>query len=188
MVSFLQDWQKFKGWAVLSFFLDCPEKQAYIKGLAKQLKISPRTANVYLELYHSASLLEKEKVANAVFFRLGDNALTKQLKVFFSVAKIFESGFIGIIAEEMRFNTLALFGSYAKGINDSNSDLDLFIISDGKKLPQKASDALKKAFPAELNAVIVPLPKWRQMLKEENGFAKSVLRNHIILAGSELIG
>ncbi len=188
MAYFLRDWQKFRGWAVLSFFLERPEKQAHINGLAKQLKISPRTANVYLELYHSTGLLEKEKLANAVFFRLRDNVLSRQTKVFFSVAKIFESGFIEIAAKEMRFNTIALFGSYAKGTNDSNSDIDLLIISDVRKLPQKAYDALKKTFSAEINAIAMPLPQWRQKLKEENCFAKSVLKNHIILAGSELIG
>ncbi len=188
MVSFLQDWQKFRGWAVLSFFLEYPEKQTHINGLAKQLKISPRTANIYLKLYHSAGLLEKEKAANAVFFRLKDNALSRQIKAFFSVAKIFESGFIEIAAKEMRFNTIALFGSYAKGTNDSNSDIDLLIISNERKLPQKAHDALKKVFTGEINAIAMPLPQWRQKLKEKNGFAESVLKNHIILAGSELVG
>ena len=187
MKSFLLEWQRFKGWTVLSFFLENPEKQIHIKGMAKQLGISPRTADVFLQLYCSSGLLVKEKMANAIFFRFGSNALVRQLKIFFSTAKIFESGFTEAIAKEMHFNSIALFGSYAKGTNDSNSDIDLLIIANEQKMPQKSLEALKKSFPAEINAIIMPLAKWRQKVKEENGFAKSVLRSHIILAGSELI-
>ncbi|MDE1828680.1 MAG: hypothetical protein KGH65_05975, partial [Candidatus Micrarchaeota archaeon] len=57
----IKEWDKFKGWSVLEFFLTNYSK-IHLKGLARKLGISPRTAQIYLGLYEKEGILQSERV------------------------------------------------------------------------------------------------------------------------------
>lgn len=88
----LSEWRKFRGWAVLEFFLSQPSAQVHIKQLARELDISPQTANYYLRLYEAEGLLVSEPVGNLVRFRL-DNSLplARELKRSYACMLLHES-------------------------------------------------------------------------------------------------
>ncbi len=55
----------------------------------------------------------------------------RQLKTYFTMSRIFESGFLDFLEEKFRHpEAIVLFGSSAKGLDTEKSDLDVFVLSD----------------------------------------------------------
>ena len=187
MKSLLSEWGKFKGWRVLSFFLERPEDAIHIKGLSKELGIGPGTANLYLNLYLKEGLLKREKSANAMFFRLAESPLTLNLKKTSTLLKLNNCRFVENVLKEISCTGIALYGSHATGLNDGKSDLDVLIISREKKLPANAIKKLEDEFGKEANATIISLSEWRSKIRRKEGFSKSILEKHIVLYGSDLV-
>lgn len=178
------DWQKFKGWKVLEFFLENDEK-IHVNGLAKRLKISPGTAQLYLTEYEKQGILEKEKIANIVAYSLKDSALSRELKKTFFISKI------SVLIEEFLkenpgISKLALFGSHAKGTFDKKSDIDLLAISQDKKLELGALKKMEKNLEKEAKIQAFTFAEWKGLLKKKDSFALAVVKNNVTLFGGQL--
>jgi hypothetical protein len=90
----LKQWASFAGWKVIQYFLDRPSARIHVNGLSRELAISPRTANVYLEMYAADGLLAKQRVANASMYSLkNEEPAVNRLKQFYSLATLGEAGF-----------------------------------------------------------------------------------------------
>jgi len=175
----IKEWNKFKGWTVLEFFLRNPTTEIHIKELARQLGIGPRTAETYLKKYAAEGLLKHRKSANAIFYSIvNDKPIVKRLKQFYAVAWLTEIGFVEAVRKENLETTLiVLYGTYASGDYDEKSDLDIILFSFNSKFPKDAVRLLDKN--ASIN--IFTLAKWRKVSKE---FRESVAKNHVVLYGS----
>lgn len=80
----------------------------------------------------------------------------------------------------------ALFGSYAKGTERKNSDIDLLIISDKEDTVHREISTLEMKYGKTVNPVIVTEKMFVKMLKEDKqNIAKEVLSNGIIFFGFE---
>jgi|SRR3989338_618963 len=176
----LSEWEKFRGWKVLEFFLKHPDTRIHLKGLSRKLKISPMTAGMYLGAYQKDKILEKEKIANADFYRLNNlHPLAKSLK---------RAYIISIICKYLpagdSISSVALFGSCAEGSYDEKSDADILIIV----AAEQKIDATKlmNASPLEVNMAVFTIPKWIEAKKRKTHFSEGVLGNHVILYGNEL--
>lgn len=180
----LYGWDRFRGWEVLKFFLAKGGK-THVKGIARALKISPATAQEYLKGYERQGILEKEKAANAINYRLKETPLTLELKRAYFVSLL--SGFI---AEYMKENPhtakLALYGSHAKGTYDAKSDIDLIAISQEKKPGLKAVQKLEEKTGKEAGIQVFTLAEWKRLLEKNDHFAFAVVRGGIMLAGEPL--
>lgn len=177
-------WGKFKGWAVLEFFLS-GSRRIHANGLARLLKISVSTAQTYLSNYEKQGILEKQRTANLVLYSLRETPLALELKKAFFLSEILP------FAEQFReqnpfLTTLALFGSHAKGTFDEKSDIDLIAISQEKKI---RLDSLKRAegkTGKETKIQLFSLPEWRSLVKKSDSFAIAVLKNNLLLFGAPL--
>ncbi|MCK4327058.1 MAG: nucleotidyltransferase domain-containing protein [Candidatus Diapherotrites archaeon] len=178
----LKQWEKFRGWKILEYFLESPTSQIYINKLSRQLGVSPQTANTYLEMYANDGILKKKKAANASFYSL-DNSLprVKKLKQFYSLALLNEVKFVEkTLKENPETKSIILYGSHVTGEYDEKSDLDILIISPNKKKPMKAIRSLKK----DVTLGVYSLAEWRKASKE---FKESVAKNHVVLYGTGLV-
>jgi len=122
-------------------FIEEPEREFYIRELAKMFKISPTTVSKYLKNYETKKILISKCSLNHLLFKANtDSAKFKQLKINHNLNSIHESGLIEYLIEE--FNqpeAIVLFGSYSRGENNKNSDIDILIIS-----PKKQNFSLEK--------------------------------------------
>ena len=116
----LDEWQKFKGWVVLEFFLS-RQKKIHLKGLAKELKISPRTAQVYLRLYEKGGVLEMEEVGNLKLYSLVDSPLTRELRRAYLMLKV-ATPIKAFANDNKSVTSIVLYGSSARGEYDSSSE------------------------------------------------------------------
>jgi len=178
-----EEWRKFKGWEVLEFFLRSG-KEIHVKGLAKELKISPQTANHYLKFYKKVGVLKEIKKGNLLLYSLLDNTLTRQLKVFYIVDIVFP--FILKFAEENKVTSVVLYGSHASGTYDRFSDIDLLVISQQKNLELVTLKNLERKTGKEVKIHVFTLGEWRNLKRKRDSFAQSVLSNYILIYGAEI--
>ncbi len=179
----IKEWKKFKGWIVIEYFLKT-SKEIHVKELARQLKISPQTANHYLKFYTKEKILKERKEGNLLLYSLADNCLTRQLKIFYILDILFE--FSRSFVKENNITSFILYGSHASGTYDENSDIDLLIISQQKKLNLNKVKALEKKMGKEVKIQVFSLGEWRNLKRKKDRFAQSVLLNHILLYGAKI--
>ena len=174
------------------------DKRITISALLRATKVSPQSGYRYIsELLLSGIIREK---------REGKKPTLRYLLPCFS-----ETGKLcfALIEENKRINFLEkhpelkgpfeqfsrelggqrialLFGSFARGAETRESDLDLFLI--GKKIDKKKIEELtERCFVTIKNPVSLRI--WREKdvvsaLKKEDAFLKQVEKEHILLAGS----
>ena len=120
---------------ILKHFIEEPEREFHIRELAKITKTAPTTATVYLEDFKKENLLEKSKSRNVILFKANlENPLFKEIKKHYNIINILKSGLLEYLNEQLNYpEAIILFGSYAKGENTKNSDIDLFILTESKK-------------------------------------------------------
>lgn len=179
----IEKWRKFKGWSVLEFFLK-EDRKIHLKGLAKEMKISPRTSQIYLHFYEKQGIVNKEKIGNMALYSLDTNPLTFQLKKFYFLAQIYPHT-KKFIEKNPGINTLALYGSHASGEYDKKSDIDLLVISQNKKLNLEQIKIIEAEFDKEVKIQIFSIGEWKGLTKKD-AFAFSILKNHIVLYGASL--
>ncbi len=70
-----------------------------------------------------------------------------------------------------------VFGSYAKGTMNENSDLDLIVITEDEDLVEKELKNIKKISPISLEIVYMTLDKFESELKLKNSKFYSIISN-----------
>ncbi len=73
---------------------------------------------------------------------------------------------------------VVIFGSYAKGTQKKDSDLDLFVV--GSYKPNEL-DKISKAYKIEINVKSYPGNVFKKALKKKDPFLEEIMQNHIIL-------
>lgn len=180
----LKEWRKFKGWEVLEFFLK-ENGKIHLKALSRKLKISPRTAQLYLQLYEKKGILRKEKVGNMFLYSLNRNPLTLEFRKLYFLLQTYPH-IKKFIKENPEINSLVLYGSHASGEYDNKSDIDLLVISQKKKIDLSSLKILEKRFRKEVKVQVFSVGEWRKLTGENDLFVISVLKNHVLLYGAEL--
>lgn len=175
-----EEWRKFKGWVVLEFFLK--NDKAYIKELSRLLKISPRTAQIYTQLYENEGLLKKEVVGNASVYSLADNPLVKETKRFYLLLTILPS-IKRLLRDNPSISSLVLYGSGARGEYDQSSDIDLLAISGSKEIDLRSVKELEGVQFREIKIEVISIGRWRELGRKKNEFYLSVAKNNIPLHG-----
>ena len=119
---------------ILRPFFEGPDKDFQIRELSRLLKINHTTIRQYLIRLVKEDLIEIKKGKPYDYFRAKINKKFLNFKLFFNLEKLRESILIEQIEKDYDYPVIILFGSYANATDDSDSDIDLFVISKGKKL------------------------------------------------------
>lgn len=83
-----------------------------------------------------------------------------------------------IIEEITKYaKTAVIFGSYAKGKEDSKSDLDVLILG---KCDRKSIGKIKRKSAVEINEKYADYSEFKKMLESRNALAIEITENHII--------
>lgn len=177
-------------WKVLTYFLLHPKTSIYVKQLSRELKKSPSGTNRALKLLANEGILSKEEIGKAHYYLLNDNLpFVKSLKTshFLAVIKNWEIE-KKFFEKDESLISLVLYGSYAAGDFDERSDIDLLLISPSSReyflsLLQEMEIYLNR----EVSLEAFSISSWHKIKKEETTFYLEVMRNHILLAGNELL-
>ena len=176
-------------WKVLAFFLSNPSTSIYVKQLSRNLKISPSGTNKALKLLEKSKILFKEERGKAHYYFLNNELpFIKYLKISYFLAKIqgwkIEEKFK---KQDEDLISLAVYGSYASGDFDERSDIDFLLISSKSKEHFLCLILnVENLFNREVNLEVFNFSKWQKIKKENKLFYDDIIKNHVLLAGSEL--
>jgi len=122
---------------------------------------------------------EKEDVKTAFFFYAKE-----KLKEFSKRNGVIFSALSKIQDENIDF--LAIFGSYAKGNQTGDSDVDVLCISSNKKEDEKEIKSLKYETNLDFAPVVIPKTEFQKIKKENEIFWNDLVKFGIIFKGYEL--
>jgi len=132
--------------AVMALFLDNPKRSYHVRGVARALVISPRTAKKYLSVLARDGMLIREKSGIYENYRADRQSQEfRDLKVFHTIRKLRACGVIGFLESKFNYPAIMLYGSAARGEDDEGSDIDIFVVT-----KTKAKDIDAEAFAKKL--------------------------------------
>jgi predicted nucleotidyltransferase len=121
---------------ILQLFFTYPEKSFTGRSMAKSLKVSqPGVSKAIAGLRKEALIsLRKDKETKRLAIRLNrDNRLVLGLKRADNLRRVYESGLLYFLEEQLPGATIILFGSFSRGDDVSASDIDIAIIGRKEK-------------------------------------------------------
>jgi len=182
-VTVVEAFRKFVGFRVLEYFLHNPSKEIHLRELARLLKISPRSAKIYCDLFEGEGILSAERRGNLRIFRLNrDSFIARELIRAYYLLLLKEFGIEGVC----RGCSLAVYGSFAAREVDERSDLDMLVVGDEGGVNYDLLRELEGKIGRRVQLTVVPFHRWELMKRERDEFAESVLRKHVLIRGAPL--
>ena len=118
----------------LKIFFEDPNKEFHLRELARILKKNPVTIKRHLQGFVKLGVLNCKKERRLEIYSSNtENFYYKEYKKVYNRFKIIESGLLNFLKKEFNLPTIILFGSYERGEDNKNSDVDIFILTEIKK-------------------------------------------------------
>lgn len=182
---------------VLSFLISNMHEEYSIKELAEKLK------RPYVKIHNSIKRLStkgiiKEEVKGRSHYCSINYKYNPDIVCFINAQMarefLIKNKKISLIVTEITNSikspnySLAIFGSYAKGNPDKNSDVDIAIITpaENKEEAERTINHTKKFSPLKIHSLELTYKNFIDMLKsKEWNVGKEISKNHIIFKGCE---
>lgn len=158
--------------------------------IARALKLNPQTALNHLnELVKCKIMLFKKKGRNKEYYLNKDNLVLKQMinisEIYKSIEAMGYKELKILIRDIIRYcESIVLFGSFASGRADKESDIDLVVI--GAKDKEKILK-IKRNFPREVNVEFISYDGLEQAVKQKKALAIEISKNHVIFGETNKI-
>ncbi len=107
-----------------------------LRGIARMIKKTPTAVSNALSTLKKVGMIKAEKSKNMNLLSIELNRDDPQALAFKRVENlrmIYESGIVGYLKEHFQGSTMILFGSYSKGEDTVQSDIDIAIIGAKEK-------------------------------------------------------
>ena len=108
------------------FFID-PELEASIRGLSRRSDVSPKWVSKTVSKLENKQVLEIEEFNRSK--RVTTGRKFSEIKRRYNLDEIYDSGIIDFLEDQFRPDALVLFGSFEKGEDSNDSDIDIAIIN-----------------------------------------------------------
>src|SRR3989338_11605598 len=122
------------GLQILCLFTNGFNREYYVREVEKLLKISPRTAQLILEDLEDKGIIESKTKGKIKTFKLNSSKFTQRYLAFVeqykAIAFLEKKLLIKEIIEKITPHIKGIgiiFGSYVKGLEKGDSDLDIFV-------------------------------------------------------------
>lgn len=173
---------------LLSLFLLHPDRREHIRALASEIEAQYSAVWKELNNLEEAGLLVSEEVGGRKVYALSpDSPILPELRNI--LLKTLGAGELArdSVTDIEGLEAAFIFGSFAEGEVDAESDLDLMLIGD-PDVAQVAQviDDLEGRLAREVNYALFTLEEWNSRLEEEDPFATDVRAGaKVMLVGSE---
>lgn len=171
----------------LKLFFDEPNREFHLRELGRLMKLNPVTVKTMLMPFaeNKAIIIKKDKGFELYRANI-ENLNYKMFKREYNKLRIIESGILDFIKENYDLPTVILFGSYARGEDNKNSDIDLFILGNNKKLKdlrdsedfQKIARKINK----EIQLHILNMEEFNKAKKHNPALINNII-NGVVLSG-----
>ncbi|MFA5049742.1 MAG: nucleotidyltransferase domain-containing protein [Candidatus Micrarchaeia archaeon] len=185
----IKEWNKFKGWSVLEYFLLNPNIKIHINELSRRLGIGLRTAQKFCSEYKEEGLLNKKEIGNIHQYYINEkDQRIKILKKFIGPYLASDQQYLKpFIEKNKNVLSIALYGSFSKGDYGNKSDLDILVItSNEQKINNEDFLHIGSKLEREINVMAIPLDRWRKIEREKTDFFNSVKKNNVLIWGNAI--
>lgn len=116
---------------ILKLFFDDPARRYNVREVARLVKIAPATASKALKELRDEGIVAEQIVKNLYLYKASvRNDKYRDMKIFYNIRTIKESGLIESMVSYYPKATIVLFGSMSTGYDYKDSDIDMVVISD----------------------------------------------------------
>lgn len=171
---------------ILRYFFTHTDANFYLREIAAIIKVDPGNLSKELARLKKEGVFKSTERGNQKYFSLNERyPLFSELK-----SIIFKSvGVEGALKEALEgikgIRYAFIYGSYAKGSEQSSSDIDLVMIIDKAKFKtdifEKKAYELSKELSREINYSYYPVDEWHDRIKKGDSFTKNVLKQEKIM-------
>jgi len=168
---------------ILSELFENSEKEFHIRLLARMTHLNPNTISSITDKLEQEGLVKKQLDNERKIKIIRPNiesGLFKLEKKIYNLKKISNSGLIEYLNKKLGYPALFLFGSYAKGENHSDSDIDIFVVVDKKETIDLS--VFEKKLKAEIQIFLHTKKEFKKLEVSNPELINNVL-NGIKLAG-----
>src|SRR3989338_10638354 len=140
---------------IKQYFLHHPTIKHRVRQLERELKLPLPSVIRYTNELAKEQILKRETIAGVTLFSADRSSQTYLLeKKIYNLRSLYTSGLIAYLAQELSNPTLIVFGSYGKGEDIEESDIDLYVetVSERKVNLQHFERKLKR----EINIIASP--------------------------------
>jgi len=156
---------------IFSLFVANPDKVFYSREVSKKIKTSLGATSNALRLLEKNSILTSEKKGKTSLYTLKlPNEYLEHFKILNTLLTMEP------LVEKLKniSRCIILYGSYATGTFTSESDLDIFVISEKREEALKAIDSFKTNIALEIKPVIKKQVEWMQLEKNDPEFFSEI--------------
>jgi len=180
---------------ILQFLLGRPEERISIRGIARLLGKSYTLTYNNIQGLLKQGFLEKQSIPPALMIQLKEdipnNVLVdierKIAEAFLEKHSWMKLYLKDVLAASPPFFVMLVFGSYAKGTQTINSDLDLLIIVPKKENIQELENAAQQYVQVKKGVIVVDALNFTEMIKNPKELSVGIeaQKHHVILYGAE---
>lgn len=171
---------------ILEQFLGDYNKEVHGRGLINKVNLSQKAIALTLEELENQGILKSQKKGNMKHFRL--NLLNTEIKAMLQITELTKKinfflkhrKLANIFNEDNRI--VGVFGSYAKGTQKEDSDIDIFIIGKKRKGEYENKGNL---LGLKISIKYLSEKEFGLLLRKKNALLKEMLENHVLIFGAE---
>lgn len=178
MLNFLKN----GGGEILKLFFKDVEKEYYFREISKILNKEPSYYQKYLDRLVEDRILLDNRRGNMRFFRLNkEHPLYEEIKSIVSKTVGLENELKEMVDKLCGVECAFIFGSIAKGKENSNSDVDLMLIGDvDQNIFTPLLSSVESKISREINYHIYSREEIIKKIKERDGFISNIFLSPII--------
>jgi predicted nucleotidyltransferase len=162
---------------LLSYFFVNEHAEKYTNELARILAVDAGNLDRKLKELVKDGLFVREQKGNQSYYSLNKKyPLLKEVKKLFNLKYGFERKLEGILKNIPKIEEAYIFGSYAKGNFEPESDVDLLLVGDHDSLESIGEIyPLQDEFAREINTVNMTRKEFEKKVKDGDDFVKNIM-------------
>ncbi len=127
---------------IAGVFFNEPTKEHYLKEISQKTGIAHTSIKNNLEILKKESIIKEKKYQKGkrsfpVFIANTENINYINNKKINNLIKIFDSGLVDYLRDELMPSAIVLFGSFLRGEDTEESDIDIYISSESREINLK---------------------------------------------------
>lgn len=154
-----------------------PTMSLHTRKVAQEAGVSPSAASLVLRALEGSGLLLVEDKGNMRFYRINlANPLARQWKVLFNLNQLRR------LIEELSDITekFVLFGSVAEGIDNVESDVELFILTQHERAVKDVLRKFEKHYDRHLSPIIMNAQSYARLRRQDTALFENISRGKIL--------
>jgi predicted nucleotidyltransferase len=157
------------GLQILTFLARNPDKQFYIREIAKNMDKSVGGTHKTLKSLKEMSFIKENKSGKNIYYQINQmNPSIKNFKIFVTINEL-----TTLVNKLKKISKkIVLFGSCAVGEDTSDSDIDILVLTDEKKKVNKK--ILNSKFNRAIQAVVVNTGDLMKIKEKDKGFYQEI--------------